>query len=140
MSQTPNSGSMTYKLDGLCSDDRDIDCLKETSLLRVIKFFEKMPKQKSTSQHITFFRSKTYEGLFFPFPLSSSFFRLKQREREIERLLQWCSLIFPTFCIYIFTGKVLKYELSTKPTILFGKSQFSYNANLSMRKFLFFQN
>ena len=45
MLPTPNSGSMPYKLDGLCSDDRNIDCLKEKALLRAIKFFEKMPKQ-----------------------------------------------------------------------------------------------
>ena len=82
--QTSNSESMLYKLDGLCSDDRDIDCLKEQTLLRAIKFFEKMPKQKSSLQHITFFQSKTYKGIFFHFhfPHPSS---AKNREREREK-------------------------------------------------------
>ena len=87
MLQTPNSGSMTYKLDGLCSDDRDIDCLKEKAL---IKFFEKMPKQKNTLQQITFFQSKTYKGIFFHFhypPPSSAKNREREREREIAAMM-----------------------------------------------------
>ena len=47
MLQTPNSGSMPYKLDGLCSDDRDIDCLKEKALLRAIKIFERYLNKKA---------------------------------------------------------------------------------------------
>ena len=47
MLQTPKSGSMPYKLDGLCSDDRDIDCLKEKALLRAIKIFERCLNKKA---------------------------------------------------------------------------------------------